>query len=318
MKTSEILLYIILPLLLALLLIWLIAGIKVADRAFSRRYNPLPGKRKYLVSPDKKVVFHYDWEWLKSVSFEKVFIDSFDGTRLCGHQLINPQSNHRYILACHGYRGEWEELSIPCRFFYEQMGYSLLMIEQRAHGESGYPIICYGSKERLDIVKWADYLVKNDPQAEIVLYGLSMGAASSMMALTSGLTDHVKCCIEDCGYSNIKEEIEYTLKNHYHLKAVPFFSSAAQLIVFLRYGLSLTRYSPVKSLKKNNFPIMMIHGDIDTYVPFYMLDKNYDAVKEGTYKEKHVFVNTWHAMSFLTDLPRYQTICKSFIVKFIK
>lgn len=286
--------------------------------AFSKKFNPEPGKRVYVHSKDNRYVLYYEKDWIKSVPFKQVTIPSFDKTTLYAHFLKN-KDNHKYIISSHGYRGEWEELSIPCRYLNEKENYNLLMIEQRGHGQSKYPITTFGDKESCDLLKWIEYLIKIDPKAQICLYGLSMGASIVMDACGFNLPSNVKCAIEDCGFSSIKKEITHVaskkIKNKVKLK---FSVSMVQLVAFILHNFSFNRNYPVKNLKNSITPILMIHGGQDRYVPTYMLEENYSAVKENVYKEKHIFPEASHALSCRVDFPKYMEIVTNFLHKFIK
>jgi fermentation-respiration switch protein FrsA (DUF1100 family) len=302
---------------LIFLILFFFIGIKFYDFALSRKHNPIPGERKPLKSPDGKYQLDYDWDFINNTKSSIVAISSFDQTVLLGHFFKNENGLHRYVITCHGYRGEWQELSKPVRYLYEQLGYSVLMIEERGQGGSGFPIITMGDKERIDIAEWTKFVAASDPKAQICLFGLSMGASSVMMSLTSGVAKNVKCAIADCGYSSIKKQFAYSVKAVFHLP--PFLIlPAAQTVAWLAHKVSFSKHSPVKSLKKNDTPILLIQGEEDTYVPYSNLQENFNSVKEGTYKQKESFPQAWHAMSFIVDLNRYNKVTGDFLNKFIK
>ncbi|MCI2069146.1 MAG: alpha/beta hydrolase [Bacilli bacterium] len=294
----------------------LIAGNYFYKVAFDRRLTTAKGTRKPFVSPDGKQTLRYDWDWIKKTHFEEVGISSFDETLLKAELALNPNGGHKYIISCHGYRGEWEELSLPAHQFYEKLGYSILMINERGHDKSGYPLITFGDKECRDLVEWVKYLVYRDKDAQICLYGLSMGAATVMMSLNLGLPSNVKCAIEDCGFSSIKEQFKHVLKTQF--KIPPFLIlPVCQFVCIFRHQISMTKHSAIKALKEDEIPIMMIHGTGDTYVPYRMLDENFQAVREGTYKEKLPVEGAWHAMSCSVDFDEYIKKTSDFLARFI-
>ncbi len=59
--------------------------------------------------------------------------------------------------------------------------------------------------------------LKEDPNAEIALFGVSMGGATAMMTSGEDLPSNVKVIIEDCGYSTVIDEFTYQLKDLFHL-----------------------------------------------------------------------------------------------------
>lgn len=70
-------------------------------------------------------------------------------------------------------------------------------------------------------------MVKKDgPQSKIVIFGVSMGGATTMMTSGLKMPKQVKAYVEDCGYTNVKDEIEHEAQALYHFPAFPRFSSS--------------------------------------------------------------------------------------------
>lgn len=313
MQTYAIVLIVVFSILAFILLLGWLVGHMVFKVVFKKDDKPEDPNRR-LVSPDKKYRLEYDEEWLKTMKYEEVKIEAEDKAVLFG-RLVKCPSSHKYLISCHGYRGSWKEMSLPEHELFKK-GYSILMIDERATGLSGGNYITFGFEERNDIKLWAEYISKLDKDAQIVLYGLSMGSGSIMMSLDNNLPSNVKCVICDCGYSTIKDEIVYILKG---MKNIPYklIYRLLAITAYFHHGFSFTKYSPVKSLANDNIPILLIHGEEDTYVPFYMCDINYKAVKKGTYKQMETFPHAWHALSYQVDKERYNKVCETFVNKFI-
>ncbi|MEG0766219.1 MAG: alpha/beta hydrolase, partial [Clostridia bacterium] len=66
-----------------------------------------------------------------------------------------------------------------------------------------------------------------EENAEIVLFGVSMGGATVMMASGETLPPNVKAIIEDCGYSSIYDEFVHQLHDAYRLPAFPILNMAS-------------------------------------------------------------------------------------------
>ena len=94
--------------------------------------------------------------------------------------------------------------SAICRNLPEiEMGFTVLMPGLRGHGESTGHYIGMGWHNRLDMLRWIDEIVRDDPEAEIVLFGISMGGATVMMTSGEALPPNVKVIVEDCGYTSV-------------------------------------------------------------------------------------------------------------------
>ena len=133
-----------------------------------------------------------------------------------------------------------------------------------------------GWLERKDIVDWVGTLVEQDPEAEIVLFGVSMGGATVMMTAGEELPANVKCVIEDCGYSSVWDEFAGQLDELFGLPTFPVLD-VASLVTQFRAGFGFKEASSVEQLKKTSLPVLFIHGEEDTFVPYSMLDLVYEA-----------------------------------------
>ena len=91
-----------------------------------------------------------------------------------------PHKGHRYAIICHGYGGRAECMRHRGKSFYD-LGFNILMPNARAHGDSAGDWIGMGWPERKDIIGWIYEIIRRDKDAQILLYGESMGAATVMM-----------------------------------------------------------------------------------------------------------------------------------------
>ena len=83
------------------------------------------------------------------------------------------------------------------------------------------------------------------------------------------------CAVEDCGYSSLWDEYVYQCRTTVHCPVFVLF--AADLVTRMKLGFSYFDVDCVKALKRNTRPVLFIHGTEDTFVPFEMLLKNYNA-----------------------------------------
>lgn len=204
-------------------------------------------------------------------------IRSFDKLNLKGYEYMNEPSSHKWAIVVHGYSGRASEMTKYVRSFYEQ-GYNVIAPDLRGHGNSEGDYVGMGWHDRKDVLIWIQQILKKDPNAEIALFGVSMGGATVMMTSGEDLPSNVKVIIEDCGYSTVIDEFTYQLKDLFHLPKFPVMN-AANTVTKLRAGYNLEEASAVKQVAKSKTPMLFIHGDADTFVPFEMLDEVYNAAK---------------------------------------
>ena len=236
-----------------------------------------------------------------SLPYETVSIRSRDGLKLSA-KLYRTEGSDTVSLLMHGWHG------IPERDFADGIqihlkhGDSVLLVDQRAHGNSEGHTIAYGVKERYDCLDWIGYLLKSfGPDIRILLHGVSMGAATVMMAAGLALPENVKGIIADSGYISPKEIICTVMKS----RSLP----ASFLYPFVRIGallyghVDLNAASALEAMSRNERPALLIHGTGDDFVPFEMGEANYQASKG-----KKLFVKAEgapHVLSYLYDKEQY-------------
>lgn len=241
-------------------------------------------------------------------------LQSKDGLKLSAYYLPAQKDQHKTVIIAHGYMGQASDMPQYAKIYHD-LGYNVLMPDARGHGKSKGDYIGFGWPERKDYLQWIDRIVKDDSQSEIVLHGVSMGAATVMMTSGEKLPENVKAFIEDCGYSSAKDELSYQLKDMFNLPAFPLIP-VTSLITKIRAGYFFGEANAVKQLHNNTKPMLFIHGDKDDFVPFSMLDKVYGATKGP--KEKYVVHGAKHAEALSTDPAMYQEKVTGFLETYVK
>lgn len=250
--------------------------------------------------------------WLTENSND-TYIKSEDGLNLHGYELKHLDSDIWTIIV-HGYDGQGIDMGDYAQSFYNK-GYNVLVVDLRGAGLSDGEYIGMGWHDRLDIVSWIDYLVEKDEKCQIILFGVSMGASTVMMATGEKLHQNVKLAIEDCGYSSVWSEFEYQLKKIFNLDSFPFLN-VASITTKIRAGYFLEDASSLKQLQKSNTPTLFIHGDKDEFVPTYMVNENYEIAT--CEKELLVVEGAEHARSSKVAPDLYWNTIDEFIRKYIK
>ncbi|WP_260472004.1 alpha/beta hydrolase [Bacillus salinus] len=225
----------------------------------------------------------------------------------------NGTENPKWAIVVHGYTSHAGQMTRWIRNFHEQ-GYNVLAPDLRGHGKSEGAYIGMGWHDRLDILLWIEEITKVEPQAEIVLFGISMGGATVMMTAGEDLPSNVKVIVEDCGYSSVSDVFTYQLDDLFSLPAFPVLN-AANTVTNIRAGYDLFKASAVEQVAKSNTPILFIHGDQDTFVPYEMIDDVYEAAKVE--KEKLVIPGAGHGEAEKIDPDLYWRTIWGFVEKYI-
>lgn len=252
-------------------------------------------------------------KWLLEHSnYEDLFMSSNDGLNLYNY-LINNNDSNKWVITVHGYTSEGKNTASYAKNFYD-MGYNVIIPDLRGHGKSEGDYIGMGWDERHDIIDLVDYIVEKDSNAEIVLYGISMGAATVMNVSGEELPSNVKAVIEDCGYTNVWDEFSHQLKALFNLPPFPLMN-VASIFGKINAGYWISDASPIDQISKSITPTLFIHGDNDDFVPFSMLDDLYNA--STTEKEKLVIPGAGHAKASKINPKLYWETINNFLNKYI-
>lgn len=250
-------------------------------------------------------------KWIDEVletPYEEVSITSFDGLRLVG-KLYYAGEGAPIQLMMHGYMSVAERDFSGGFLMARESGYSVLLIDERAHGKSGGKALSMGVNERVDCQYWVRYLAERFPGCQIILTGMSMGAATVLMASELDLPENVKGIIADCGYMSPEQALRTKMKADKMPDAIMFFFARMGGLIFGHFDLrACTVPDAVKHAK---VPVLFIHGEADKLVPAEMSRINYAAC--ASEKELLIFPDAGHGLSFMLDRERYTSAVRAFI-----
>lgn len=204
-------------------------------------------------------------------------------------------------LVVHGYVSSPYNVMPLARMYRDSIGYNVLLPTLRHHGYSDGEAIQMGWLDRLDLLRWSETAHRIFGDTLQVLHGVSMGAATVMMASGEETPLYVRGFVEDCGYTSVWNELNYAMDRYVGLKAKPT-AYRAEKIVSRKYGWDFHEASSVCQLRKCTKPFLFIHGENDPLVPARMAEYNYNAKSQG-YRELWIAGGSVHARSF-PDHPR--------------
>ena len=262
--------------------------------------------------------------WVDSLEHSHALRDTSitieDRGKLAALYLRSDSATNHVAVLLHGYNDRAESMLHIAYIYHHEMGYNVLLPHFYGHGDSEGDHIDMGWRDRFDMLRWmqvANDMFKGDStQTQMVVHGISMGGATTMCISGEECPDYVKCFVEDCGYTSVWDEFGGELKNQFGLPSFPLMNLTSTLCK-LRYGWTFGEASPLKQVKKASLPMLFIHGDKDTFVPYSMLDRLYNAKTVG-YKEKYIAHGTKHARAYTDHPEEYTQRVKSFVNRFIK
>ena len=251
--------------------------------------------------------------WLEGMPYINVYIKSFDGLRLYGALLEN--YSDKIVICVHGFTGSGKKDFASLAQAYYKNGYNVLLVDNRAHGQSEGKYVGFGVLDRFDVRTWVKYVINRfGSNVQIFLHGISMGAATVLMA-SSIMPKNVRGIIADCGFTSVYEIFEYVLKRDYHLPKFPIIY-LTNIMSKIRAGYGYKDVNTTAEIARSDIPILFIHGENDEFVPLWMTMKNYSHCK--AYKELFIVRESEHAESHYIDKKGYERRILTFIEKISK
>ena len=254
-------------------------------------------------------------DYLLTQFHEDKWIQSDDGLKL--HATWFPQEEQKKVVICfHGYTGQGMQDCVGLSNYYLKHGYSMLFVDERAHGQSEGTYIGFGCLDRKDAFKWIQWVIEEcGEETQILLHGISMGGATVLMTSGLNLPPQVKGIISDCAFTSAKEVFTHVLKTMIHLPAFPMIQISDMLNQKFA-GYSLDECNAAREVKKATVPILFIHGSGDTFVPCEMCEEIYKNCASP--KQKLIIEGAAHAECYYKETKSYEGALDKFIGGVVK
>ena len=248
--------------------------------------------------------------WVDSLRRAKALRDTFvtmpTGER--HHALYVRRGGPKTAIILHGWRDNSIDFLFLARLYERELGYNIVLPDLHAHGLSEGDMIRMGWLDRKDVLHWLS-LFQTDT---MVVHGVSMGGATTMMTSAEQLPEGIKSIhfINDCGYTSVWDEFEGELENQFDLPPFPLLYTTS-LLCKLRYGWTFGEASAINAVHKSTHPMLFIHGSADTFVPTEMVHRLYNA--KLSKKSLWIADGAKHAESYLTHKAEYLHRLRDFL-----
>ena len=266
--------------------------------------------------PEGKAYLPYREEmyaWIRAareMPYTETTIRSFDGLTLRG-RYYEKEKGLPIEIQFHGYRGDSDRDLSGAVFRAFSVGRNALIVDHRASGRSDGHVITFGAREKRDCLLWIDHAISYfGEDVQLHLTGISMGAATVLLAAGEPLPPQVKGVLADCPYSSAKEIIQKVICD----MGLP----ASLLYPFVRLGARIfggfdpDDASPIEAVKRATVPIIFYHGDGDTFVPCEMSERLFAACTSQ--KKRLITVKEAdHGLAFSKDKEYYLKTLREFI-----
>lgn len=249
-------------------------------------------------------------------ALKDTFIYSPDNVKLHAYYVAAAQPTAKTAVIVHGYTDNAIRMMMIGYMYNKKLDFNILLPDLRNTGLSGGDAIQMGWLDRKDVMQWMETAntIYGD-STRMVVHGISMGAATTMMISGEPQQEYVKCFVEDCGYTSVWNQFSKELKEQFNIPQFPLMYTASWLCQ-LEYGWGFKEASALKQVAKCHLPMFFIHGDKDDYVPTWMVYKLYEAKPEP--KELWVVSEADHAHSYLFHTEEYTEKVKVFVDKYMK
>jgi alpha-beta hydrolase superfamily lysophospholipase len=222
---------------------------------------------------------------------EPVTITSDSGAEIAGWHLPADGKGGVIVLA-HSIRGSRLSLVNRARVFHGA-GYSVVLIDLGAHGESSGDYITFGHLEQHDVRAAVDFAKSRHPGEPVAVDGSSLGGAAALLASPLG----IDALVVEAVYPTIEEAVE----NRTHMRVGPLAPLAAAILLWQferRLGFEARNLSPIDKIASAGCPVLVLAGDQDLHTTLDQTRQLYGQAREP--KELHIFEGAAH-----TDLERY-------------
>ncbi len=276
-------------------------GVEDIERCHAKADSLLPGS-----------TFWYDS--LKTAGLLRdTFITGHRDFRIhaCYTPAAEPANAQGTAIVVHGYGDNHFVFLYLVRMYRDYLNYNVLFPDLQYHGYSEGDHIQMGWYDRLDLLKWIEVAHGIFDDDFMVLHGVSMGAATVMMASGEQLPDYVRCIVEDCGYSSVVSQFNNNRRQSFPFVA-PDILQSASLVCRHKYGWGFWEATTLTQLPGCTIPMYFIHGDADDFVPVENLYKNFAAKSQG-YKEYWIVPGAVHANAFAKYPEEYKARVADFL-----
>jgi len=255
------------------------------------------------------------WHDLQQTTWQ---VKADDGIKLVGHYAPASKPTQKTVVVIHGFGADHNAMA-PYGALFHQLGYNVLMPDDRAAGQSEGDYIGFGYLDAKDYLHWLQAIIeKNGTDSQIVVMGASMGGATTMMLSGMNPPKQVKAFIEDAGYTSLMDELKFQAGSMYGIPQwlanilVPVVSLYSEVLA----GYNYYQANAVQLLQHNQRPMLFIHGGNDKFVPTKYVHEVYAATNGP--KVKYVVPGASHVQSYATNPVKYQEKVQAFLAKYFK
>ena len=232
------------------------------------------------------------------LSFEDISIQVGDGHTLSGWY-IPAEASDKAVIFIHGHGADRHE---GMRWFkaVHQAGFNILAFDLRNQGKSAKSFSTMGYFEKRDVIRALDYLQQQKQIESIGIFGTSMGAATSIMAMVDD--SRIAAGVFEAGWANLDDLYSEIIEQHMGLPSYPLLPLTNWMLE-QRTGMEMAKLNPEDMLADiAPRPVFIIHCSGDNLIGLSHGERNYAAANKP--KEFWKSPCQMHARAWQSD-PEY-------------
>jgi len=238
-------------------------------------------------------------------------VTASDGVLLRGWTVRTPNFNGDWVLLFHGVSDNRTGMIGQAALLLRH-GYGVVMMDARAHGESGGSMATYGWLERSDTHAIVDALYSTEMPHKVFALGSSMGAA---IALQSGAVEpRIEGVVAESSFSDLREvTFDYAGLHWSPWLGKTLFRPGTWTVISTAQqegGFSVDDVSPEKSVTLRPYPVLLICDGLDRIIPCRHSRRIFKAATGP--KELWEVPGANHASALGTDPSQYESRVISF------
>lgn len=254
-------------------------------------------------------------KWFEALNLEDVSIPSRLGRDTFANIIPAEKPSNKWAVVIHGFTASPAIMS-HYAWKYHSMGFNVVMPHMIAHGKDEARYSSMGYYDKDIILDWIAYINNNYHATEILMHGVSMGSATTLLVTGENIPANVVCAIADCGYTSCWDEYVSQIKAMFHMPSFPFVY-AANTVSKLRKNFDFKKCAPIEAVMRSKTPTLFVHGEDDGFVPYSMMKPLYERCAAPD-KQMLSMPGAFHANSAFVDNELYwNTVCE-FIGKYFK
>ncbi|WP_371371147.1 alpha/beta hydrolase [Sporomusa aerivorans] len=250
----------------------------------------------------------------KKRQWSDITIESRFGYPLSATYIPNPASTDKTLIFLHGFT-EDRATGLNYLDIYLNDGFNLLLVDSRAHGNSGGNSVTWGNYEKYDLDQWVDWVGHRFPGGMIGVHGISMGAATALMhAELNEKSKRVAFYIADSSYSDFETLLALQMEQRLNLPGkvlTKLLLPYANVAAYFNSRFTFHQASPIRSVRNITTPVLYIHGEADELVPVNMALDLYNATKGP--RQIYLFPHAKHVAAIFDDHYRYGRVVQNFV-----